>query len=176
MEDNGSTKDEPQVEAPCKCPHCGASMKMHWHRISKGLAQTLVKFREVVVHGGKFNKVHLTRDMNLTKNEYNNFQKLRYHGLVAKVKENGNRVEGYWLLTKRGNLFCKNQLMIPQKVQTFRNKIEKKSEAFVNLEMVFKGVDMPTWDMRDDFDYDFADITDYEDVTFDKDGQGKMNI
>jgi predicted transcriptional regulator len=67
-----------------------------------------------------FNEI-VQKDLSLTKNDYNNFQKLRYHGLVAKVKAKA----GYWLITKRGGQFLRNEIAIPAGVKTFRNHVEE---------------------------------------------------
>ena len=108
------------------CPCCGAKLTGRFERVSRGLANSLIKFRKQVVKN-KVNKVHLANDLELSKNEYNNFQKLRYHGLIAhyKCKETKEFLTGYWLLTHRGNKFCKNELHVPKKLLIFRNKIDK---------------------------------------------------
>ncbi len=145
-----------------KCPCCGASMKKHWHRLSAGLANSLIKFREEVIRRGTY-KVLISSEVAFSNSEYNNFQKLRYHGLVAKAKDAaGKRVEGLWILTKRGNLFCKNKIKIPLKVQTFRNKISAKSDDIVSIfdVLTMAGEDEPYWDAKYDFPYELEDIQD----------------
>lgn len=158
-----------------RCPHCNASMKMHWHALSKGLANTLVKFRKRVIEL-KRNKVHIKDEIAFTKSEFTNFQKLRYHGLVAKYidPETKQHVAGYWLLTRRGNQFCKGLLAVPARVQTFRNKISDKAQELVKVSDVLSGADTPYWEEKDDFGYDFADVNDMESITFDMGGQGKL--
>lgn len=167
-------KDKPEQETIC--PYCGASLVMRWERLSKGLVKTLIKFRKEVVEKNKFNRVHPRKDMNLGVTEYANFQKLRYHGLVAHVrKPDGTEDSGYWLLTRRGNLFCKNQITISEKVLVFRNKIEARGTVLTNLEKVLKNNDVPFWDEKDDFDIEFKDVDDYG-VEFDIDGQGYLKL
>ena len=159
------------------CPYCGASLVMRWERLSKGLVKTLIAFRKEVVEKNKFNRVHPRKDMNLGITEYANFQKLRYHGLVAHVKKSdGTDDSGYWLLTRRGNLFCKNQIDIPEKVLIFRNKIEARGTTFININTVLKNNEVPYWDEKDDFSIDFKDIDDYADIHFDINGQGKLGL
>lgn len=165
---------ENQKLKKCKCPYCGASMKAHWHRLSKGLANTLVSFRKKAIVSN--NKVHIKNDIELSKTAFNNFQKLRYHGLVTKWvnPETKEHEAGYWLLTRRGNLFCKNQLEVPAKVQTFRNKIYQKSLEKVFLSDILSQENMPYWDSIEKFDFEFADIYDIEEIKFDSNGQGLM--
>lgn len=137
------------------CPHCGAKMQDYWQRLSPGLVNTLVKFRQAILVK-KENKVHVPNEVVFTKNEYNNFQKLRYHGLVAKVKDKeGNRVSAYWLITRRGNQFCKGEITVPEKVKTYRNKITEYGQRKVNIGHVLDK--MPYWDKKEDFMMDFQD-------------------
>ena len=109
------------------CEHCGAALRKYWKPITPGLIDILIKFRSAVVSSNR-NKIHLLKDMSLDNVEYTNFQKLRYHGLVAKYKEknaDGDRIwqRGYWLLTRRGVQFLRGEIAIPQKVQTLRNRV-----------------------------------------------------
>lgn len=148
-----------------KCPHCGANMKIWRQRLTPGLAYVLIKFRQTVI-SRNINKVNPAKNMNLTKTEYNNFQKLRYHALIAKHDN-----KGYWLLTRRGNQFVKGKVAIPESVYTFRNKIVKKSEGFVTIEQVIGST--PYWDDNFEFEqYDLKEIN--EDYIFDREGQGKI--
>jgi hypothetical protein len=102
---------------------------------------------------------------------------LRYHGLVAHVKKpDGTEESGYYLLTRRGNLFCKNLIDVPEKVLIFRNKIEARGTTFINIEKVLKNKDVPYWDEKDDFGVEFKDIDDYADIRFDNKGQGLLGL
>ena len=154
-----------------KCPHCGANMFIHGHRLSKGLVNNLIKFKKAVIKNQK-NSVHLQTELSLTKNEYNNFQKLRYHGMVAKCvdPDTKERMGGFWLLTKRGNEFLRDLISLPHTVYTFRNKIVDKHPDRVRMSDVLKDADLPIWDK--DFICDYADVHDIEEVKFDMNGQG----
>lgn len=120
------------------CPHCGASMKRWWHTLTPVLVECLIDIRAKVVEKNE-NKVHLQKDLFLTKNEYNNFQKLRYHALVAKYKENGVHVPGYWLVTKRGADFLNGVIKVPMKVASYRNRVVAKSEDLVSITDIISG-------------------------------------
>jgi len=146
---------------PHKCPCCGASMKVHSHGLSRGLVNTLIKFRTAVLNRPhyQFNRVHIPDDVLLTKNEYNNFQKLRYFGLVAKVrKPDGTREQGYWLLTRNGNAFCKGLKDMPKSVQTFRNKIVDRHPEKISILQALQSETLPYFEK--DFSYELADIID----------------
>jgi len=160
----------------CKCPNCGANMIVHRQRLSKGLVNTLIKFKKSVTEHQR-NKIHLRTEVSLTKNEYNNAQKLRYHGLIAKFKnpETKEHQAGYWLLTKRGNEFCKDAMSLPQCVYTFRNKIVDKDSVYLRLSDILADNDVPVWDERSDFPAHYPDIHDIDgDSDFDENGQGKL--
>ena len=148
------------------CPCCGAKLTGRDERISKGIVNNLIKFRKAAIRSLKatgVNRVHLAKDLNLTNNQYNNFQKLRYHGLIAhyKNKETKEFESGYWVITSRGNNFAKNNCYISKKVVIFRNRIVERSEEKVNLAAVLKNDDLPYWDKHDDFGYFFEDVDDY---------------
>lgn len=115
------------------CPHCGASMKVWRHSLSKGLVDVLVEFIGAVKQKGK-NSIHLQNDMpNLTKNQYNNFQKLHYFGLVAKDDKN----PGHWVITKWGGEFLRGERKIEKFALTFRDKLVEREGNLVSVKDFF---------------------------------------
>lgn len=106
------------------CPHCGAKMVEYKQRLTPGLVSCLSKAIEFV-HANNRNEFHLQRDLNLTKTEFANFQKLRYFALVAQVEGK----DGSWLITSRGGEFLRNEKGIPEFVKTYRNKVQSKSNT-----------------------------------------------
>lgn len=138
-----------------KCPLCEASMKAHWHKMSPILVNCLVKMRGAVILQNK-NRIHLLKDLQLTKVEYNNFQKLRFFGLIAHYQENGKKVEGTWLLTRLGSQFLNGEAKIPSRVQTFRNHIIKKDDKYVTVGQVIGKV--PYLQTRSEFDSEILDF------------------
>jgi len=124
-----------------RCPHCNASMKKFWHSLTPGLVRVLVKcYVYASEHDNKF-RMH---DLALDHSEYGNFQKLRFHALIAKNKE--NRV---WVITSRGADFLKGEIQIPDKVQTFRNRVVDHSTNLVTVREVMKSE--PYWEKEFDF-------------------------
>ncbi len=95
------------------------------HRLLSGHVSALMKLRKAVLHYGR-NEIHIRKQMadclgapfQLTKDEWSNFTKLRYHGLAAKTER-----RGYWLLTKRGGQFLRGEISIPETVITFANHV-----------------------------------------------------
>jgi len=115
------------------CEACGQKVTIRHESMSKGLVDTLLTFADAVRREGR-NKIHLQKEVNLTKNQYNNFQKLRYHGLVYKVKDQ----PGYWLLTRNGGSFLRNELAIPKEVFVFNNHIVEKGHKLVRISEFYK--------------------------------------
>ena len=119
----------------CEC--CGQKIREYQVTISPMMIKTLVKFRMAVMDKGQ-NEVHLLKDMDgksyeLTKHEWNNFSRLRFHALVAKVKDES----GYWLMTKRGADFLNGKIDLPKAVWVRDNRvIDHNEDVYVNIKDV----------------------------------------
>lgn len=135
------------------CPCCGQSLQGRWEGISKRLVHTLANFREAVIKKGE-NRVHLQKDVALTKSEYNNFQKLRYHSLVIQLNETG-----YWALTEKGNEFLKGKIAIPKAVLIAQNKIRAVKDEKVFVYDVLNGESI--WFTKHTFKYELAQMSEY---------------
>jgi len=133
-----------------KCPHCGAAMNKYWHKLTPGLVKTLIEVYKHVSASGE-NKVS-KKELKLNHSQYGNFQKLRFHALIAKYKVNGEWHKGEWLITQRGADFLKCTIQIPEKVQTFRNRVEDHSPELVTVADVMRSD--PYWqtDFKTDTD------------------------
>lgn len=131
------------------CPTCGASLKQHWHRLTPGLVRALIETIRVVHQKGE-NRV-AKHELTLEHSAYGNYQKLRFHGLIAKYKEDGVVQRGQWLITKRGADFLANKIAVPHAVQTFHNKVVDHSESRVYLHDVMTDSDIPYFEGYNDF-------------------------
>lgn len=156
------------------CPTCGANLKGRWEYITRGHLTLLTKLHKAIRKHNR-NSVHLQKDMELTKNEYANFQKLRYNGLVAHAPETG-----CWLLTRRGANFLKEEIDLPRGVLIFRNRIQKYHSTRVTVQSILKGKE-PYWLSKEDFVYETVDVIDYEldryeAIKFDEKGQGRIDF
>ena len=123
---------------------------IYWKRISKGNIGALIKLRQGI---GRLNKndVHIAQDIELTYSERANFSTLRQHGLVAHVKDDdGNRVSGRWLLTKRGAEFLRGEISIPQRVATMNNRVIDHDTVHVTITDVMQTLPVfdDVWDYR----------------------------
>ena len=112
------------------CSYCGQKILKNKHRFSRSLADLLLLTARKF---GVNEPFHLQKDLNLTKNQYCNAQKLQYWDLIAKHFSDGKRVGGYWHLTKRAGEVL-NGFAIPQWILTFNNKVQEVSEEKVTLE------------------------------------------
>lgn len=142
------------------CDKCGASLKKYWHKLTPGLVRTLVKVYERVNEKGE-NKIH-KNELTLTHGEYGNFQKLRFHALIAKYKENGEYKSGMWLITRRGAQFLTGQISVPESVQTFRNKVVGHSIEEVSVADIIGRRNEPYF--QTDFAFTLATEEDLEQV------------
>lgn len=153
------------------CPHCGASVRQRWDRITAGEVDFLIRFKARILEKQE-NLIDVPKEMKLSNIEYSDFQKLRYHALIAKKRENGVAKRGLWVLTRLGNLFLKGQVAIPERVRVFRNQINARSKELVTIEDVMQKT--PRWDGPDDILYE--DIPVEQDVTEMLDGQMKIFV
>lgn len=124
--------DYPKVDERGRCVNCKARVRIYKHELSTGLLKILAKFAQTVGHK-KRNEIHLLHDMDgdqtLSRVEYNNFQKLRYHGLVAKVRKH----PAHWLLTHLGSEFLHGRKTVPRLKVSYRNVIVGRTEDQVGV-------------------------------------------
>lgn len=108
------------------CPHCHASMMEHRHTISYAMVYALKRLAECQ---GPTN----IKFLGLTRNQWDNFQKLRYWGLVERVfdEKTGRRSAGVWLITRLGRDFLDLKVSIPKNVWTYRGDFIRAEEVFV---------------------------------------------
>ena len=100
----------------CLCEHCGATMMKYKHSFSQALAIGLGRLYAV--------KVTNLKSLGLDRNQWDNFQKLRYWGLVAKtMDDNGKRVGGTWEITPSGIAFVEGRSTIAKGVETYRGEV-----------------------------------------------------
>ncbi|MFA4833605.1 MAG: hypothetical protein WC619_02015 [Patescibacteria group bacterium] len=105
------------------CPHCGEypSKKYKYHLDDLDVA-TLLKIWQAVIEQ-KSNRIDVS-NINLDQSERLRLTQLRFHGLVAKVKNAfGKQVPNTWLITERGADFLHGRVAVPAWVITFRNHV-----------------------------------------------------
>jgi hypothetical protein len=114
-----------------KCPCCGAGVNKYWYKLTPGLCDILIIMLKRVRDTDN-NHVKL-RDLYdvLTPYQTTQMSKLRFHGLIAKHRDENKRHDG-WLITKQGGEFLRNEKRIPLRVQVYRNKITEHSPETVS--------------------------------------------
>lgn len=96
------------------CDHCGHQKTAYTTTINVSLANALkqlVEFYEI-----KKQKCNLQKDLRLTYNQYNNFQKLQYFGLVKRDSEG-------WFPTNEGMEFIYGSVCITIPVATIDGEV-----------------------------------------------------
>lgn len=145
------------------CPACKRQARVYTFTLNKNMVHILQKIYGAICLKGK-NDIHLDHDTEHTEFEMpysqrSNVSILRFHGLVAKVKENGKHKAGHWLITKRGAGFLRGEIAVPKKTKTLFNRVLERDD---DVEMVtFKDVMGRTPDapVVDFIDYEFANET-----------------
>ncbi len=66
-----------------ECEHCGSKKVAYTHRLNRPLVSALAELATFYDQNNR--PCNLQRDLHLTKNQYNNFQKLQYFGLVRRT-------------------------------------------------------------------------------------------
>lgn len=101
------------------CDHCGAKMVEYKHSLNTGLAVALTKLRR---HG----KPATLKELDLTVNQFNNFQKLQYWGFVDKNEDHE------WYATREADRFFEGY-QVPKSVWTYRGKTVRVSDETTNI-------------------------------------------
>jgi hypothetical protein len=113
-----SFDEEPKTPSICEC--CGAKIVEYKHSFNQSLADSLYKLYEA--GGGPIN----INQIGLSPVQWNNFQKLKYWGLVRKAERNDkSHIGGFWELTRIGYEFIEKGFGIYKNVWTFRGKSTK---------------------------------------------------
>jgi hypothetical protein len=101
----------------CEC--CGAKVVEYKHNFNAALANSLYKIYN-------FGKPIAISELSLTRNQWTNFQKLRYWDLVSPLKDkNGKRIGSLWEVTTTGVNFVEGKRSIFKYVWTFRGQCDR---------------------------------------------------
>lgn len=92
------------------CTCCGQKIVSYRHRLNKTLLNCLYKLSR--------KKIGSLKELGLTNNEFANFQKLKYFGLVDKIKSS-------YILTLKGKKFINGEETAPSYVITKNGYVEE---------------------------------------------------
>ncbi len=145
------------------CPSCYRDARAYTFTLNANLVKILQNIYGAIVLKGE-NDIHLDKDtegtpFELRYSQRSNVTILRFHGLVAKVRdENGKQRAGHWLITRRGASFLKGNISIPVQVRTFDNEVKWHSPDMVSFRDVMKEApqNLPIVDF---IDYEIANET-----------------
>lgn len=123
------------------CSACGAKTVEYRHRLGGALGTGLVRLAHA--GGGPVN----LKDLGLTRNQWDNFQKLRYFGLAEQVhREDGTRVAGVWRITPKGQSFVEGDQRVAEYIWTYRGKAVRSEGNPVGIRDLAAG-----YDQREDY-------------------------
>lgn len=131
------------------CPHCGQPIKEAHKEVLNKMKLTMLQIAGRHVQQTLTNDFML-RDFTAPKEAerpvWSNFQKLRYHGLVAKVKDKQTDrvVKGRWLITRNGWAFLRGDIELPKFVLVRNNHIvpDSHSKQLIGIRDVYRGSDV----------------------------------
>lgn len=120
------------------CFHCGQKIKLARKEVfNKGLCTSLQTAAVYISATGK-NDFDIHTLFNDT-NTYNNFQKLRFFGLVHHVTKNGVNVRGHWLITRNGWAFLRGEQRTHKWVKVQNNRIIEHSPETIRVQDAYHG-------------------------------------
>lgn len=111
--------------------------RKYWYKLTPGLLDVLFILLEYV-HDNDRNEFTAKEVRDRLKTfQYTQFTKLRFHGLIAKIKDENGTFTGKWLITRRAGDFLRNEIVLPQKVQTQANKVIDYDDVNVSIRDVY---------------------------------------
>jgi hypothetical protein len=106
-------------------------MKIHKETLNRHkLTMLQLAAQKAIDTGNTIIDIQMFRD-NI--NHHNNWQKLRYHGLIWHYQEHGQIKRGKWIITTNGWRFLRGELELPKWVAIGENHIVDKSTQLVGL-------------------------------------------
>lgn len=126
------------------CETCHQKIReAHKENLNKNLLTGLQMAARLVVANGS-NDIDINEFADNT-NIYNNFQKLRYFGLIHHYRNTkGMKVRGHWLITRNGWAFLRGEKDVHKWVKVKNNAIVEYSPNFVDVRSVYYGSDIIT--------------------------------
>lgn len=142
------------------CTHCEQTIKIYRYGISDSMVRVLhamAKRTKLQLDGQ--DKAGRTIDvdvLDLKHSERTQLTKMRFHGLVAKVKEDdGTQIPRHWLVTTKGWQFLKGG-DVAAKVVVYNNQVLGHDGGVTNIKRIIGG----------NGDYEQAPVTEAESRTF----------
>ena len=128
-----------------RCTECQTSLNVHAHKLMLGQVETLVKLYDKFGVGEEFKLSAQVR----ARNHLDNFQKLRYLGLIQKKVVNGKSVKwrsrdstsksGVWRLTNKAKRFLVDFEPVPETVFTYKGHVLYTSKTTITVKTKLLG-------------------------------------
>lgn len=111
--------------------------RKYWYKLTPGLLDVLFIMLQYV-HENDRNEFTIKEIRDRLKPfQYTQTTKLRFHGLIAKIKDENDVFTGKWLITRRAGDFLRNEIVLPQKVCTQGNKVIDYDDVNVSIRDVY---------------------------------------
>jgi stress response protein YsnF len=111
------------------CDKCHRVLNIYRYNANKVMARILRAMASATQDGGRAIDVD---KIGLRHSERTQLTKMRFHGLVAKVKENGVQVPRHWVITNKGWKWLKGE-PIQQKVLVYNNAVLGHEGEFITI-------------------------------------------
>lgn len=120
-----------------RCTHCEQTIKVYRYGISESMVAVLRAMAKATTpNTGRAVDVDT---IELRHSERTQLTKLRFHGLVAKVKnEDNTQVARHWLITRKGWQFLGNE-DVPAKVVVYNNQVLGHSGGLTSIKRIAGG-------------------------------------
>lgn len=111
--------------------------RKYWYKITPGLVDILLIMLDYVHE--KNENIFTWKEVRdrLKAFQYTQQTKLRFHGLIANVKDENGVHTGQWLITSRAADFLRGDIAIPERVQTMNNKVIGHEDHNVTVREVY---------------------------------------
>jgi hypothetical protein len=116
------------------------------HSISLPLCQGLL-----ALASSKHTKPVNIKCLGLTRNQWDNFQKLRYWGLVEKGCVDGKHIAGTWIVTKRGYDFLAGKTKLSKSVWTYRGETVRYEGETVHVDEILDSTEFRKYKQREEY-------------------------
>lgn len=111
--------------------------RKYWYKLTPGLLDVLFIMLQYV-HEQDRNEFTIKEIRDRLKPfQYTQTTKLRFHGLIAKIKDEDGVHHGKWLITRQAGAFLRNEIVLPQKVQTQSNLVIDHDDVNVSIRDVY---------------------------------------
>lgn len=121
------------------CDRCHQTINIYKYKANRVMATIL---RRMARYGTDFNVREVDVDkLGLKHSERTQLTKMRFHGLVAKVKVNGVHKPRHWLITTKGWDWLRDGGTIQEKVIVFDNTLLGHEGAFITIKQALGEAD-----------------------------------